>query len=113
MNLLMSTCSTAASISETRTPIPTSIGVSPSIVSRDQSSSSATATSQDIKENLGRHAKLYRKLFGCRRKQPQLTYFPRIRFLRIPPHAEVGVMWRDLHGNRAAEGLKYYYGGGC
>ncbi|GFT94248.1 hypothetical protein TNCV_3922801 [Trichonephila clavipes] len=106
MNLLMSTCSTAASISETRTPIPTSIAVSPSIVSRDQSSSSSTAT-------IGRHTKLYRKPFGCRRKQPQLTYFPRIRFLRIPPHAEVGVMWRDLHGNRAAEGLKYYYGGGC
>ncbi|GFX77443.1 putative RNA-directed DNA polymerase from transposon BS [Trichonephila clavipes] len=34
-NLLMSTSSTAASISETRTPIPTSIPVPPSIVSRD------------------------------------------------------------------------------
>ncbi|GFW03921.1 uncharacterized protein TNCV_2050371 [Trichonephila clavipes] len=38
VNLLMSTYSSAASISETRTPIPTSIAVPPSIVSRDQSS---------------------------------------------------------------------------
>ncbi|GFY17097.1 putative RNA-directed DNA polymerase from transposon BS [Trichonephila clavipes] len=50
-NLLMSTSSTAASISETRTPIPTSIPVPPSTVSRDQTSSSAPAKSQDIKEN--------------------------------------------------------------
>ncbi|GFS67107.1 general transcription factor II-I repeat domain-containing protein 2B [Trichonephila clavipes] len=50
-NLLMSTSSTAASISETQTPIPTSILVPPSILSRDQSSSSAPATIQDIKEN--------------------------------------------------------------
>ncbi|GFT83095.1 uncharacterized protein TNCV_629231 [Trichonephila clavipes] len=50
-NLLMPTSSKAASISETRTPIPTSIPVPPSIVSRDQSSSSTPATSRDIKEN--------------------------------------------------------------
>ncbi|GFV70388.1 uncharacterized protein TNCV_4798071 [Trichonephila clavipes] len=43
--LLMSTSSTAASISETRTPIPTSIPVPPSTVSRDQTSSSAPAES--------------------------------------------------------------------
>ncbi|GFS56081.1 integrase catalytic domain-containing protein [Trichonephila clavipes] len=62
----------------------------------------------------GRSAKLYRRLFGCRGKQPQLTYFLQIWFLCTPPHAEVGVMWRDLHGNRAAVGFKYhYFGGGC
>ncbi|GFT17977.1 uncharacterized protein TNCV_4911311 [Trichonephila clavipes] len=50
-NLLMSTSSTAASISETRTPIPTSIPAPSSTISRDQTSSSAPAKSQDIKEN--------------------------------------------------------------
>ncbi|GFV36063.1 hypothetical protein TNCV_345791 [Trichonephila clavipes] len=47
----MSASSTAASISEIRTPIPTSIPVPPSTASRDQTSFSAPAKSQDVKEN--------------------------------------------------------------
>ncbi|GFS74868.1 uncharacterized protein TNCV_1395551 [Trichonephila clavipes] len=45
-NLLMSASSTAASISETQTPIPMSIAVPSSIASSGQSSSSAPATSK-------------------------------------------------------------------
>ncbi|GFS93537.1 transposable element Tcb2 transposase [Trichonephila clavipes] len=48
----MSTSSTAASISETRTPIPTSIAVPPLIVSRDQSSSSTRATNKDDRHSV-------------------------------------------------------------
>ncbi|GFU70762.1 uncharacterized protein TNCV_493251 [Trichonephila clavipes] len=75
-NLLMSTSSTAASISETRTPIPTSIAVPPLIVSRDQSSSCTRATSKDIKEN-------------CKRKKiknpVKKTYEPEIE-IKLAPH---------------------------
>ncbi|GFW78946.1 hypothetical protein TNCV_3305451 [Trichonephila clavipes] len=75
-SLLMSTSSTVSSISETRTPIPTSIAVPPLIVSRDQSSSSAPATSQDIKENCKRK----------KRKNPvKTTNQPEIE-IKLAPH---------------------------
>ncbi|GFV06215.1 uncharacterized protein TNCV_3781621 [Trichonephila clavipes] len=76
INLLMSTSSTAASISETRTHIPTSIPVPPSTVSRDQTSSSAPAKSQDIKENSKRKT----------RKNPvKTTNQPEIE-IKLAPH---------------------------
>ncbi|GFV05367.1 hypothetical protein TNCV_225781 [Trichonephila clavipes] len=40
----------------------------------------------------GQCAKLYRRLFGCRRKPSQLG---RTQFSQTPPHAEAGAMRRD------------------
>ncbi|GFX68940.1 uncharacterized protein TNCV_682991 [Trichonephila clavipes] len=75
-NLLISSSSTAASISETRTPIPTSIPVPPSTISRDQTSSSAPAESQNIKENSKRK----------KRKNPvKTTNQPEIE-IKLTPH---------------------------
>ncbi|GFW66036.1 uncharacterized protein TNCV_588621 [Trichonephila clavipes] len=75
-NLLMSTSSTAASISEIRTPIPTSIPAPPSTVSHDQTSSFTPAKSQDIKENSKRK----------KRKNPvKTTNQPEIE-IKLAPH---------------------------
>ncbi|GFT93562.1 hypothetical protein TNCV_2197701 [Trichonephila clavipes] len=94
-NLLMSTSSTAASISETQTPIPTSILVPPSILSRDQSSSSAPATIQDIKENCKRK----------KRKNPvKTTNQPEIE-IKLAPHKSLPIHYslgKDIIEQRPA-----------
>ncbi|GFV45762.1 hypothetical protein TNCV_2321221 [Trichonephila clavipes] len=79
-NLLMFTSSTAASISETRIPIPTSIAVPPSIASRDQSSS-APATNQNIKENCKRKK---------RKNQVKTTNQPEIE-IKLAPHKSLPI----------------------